>query len=121
MIAYLRSNEIWKGLPTDFHFIIFLQEVIASWLNVEIGTYTHIVGSAHIYENNLANAKEFLAKLNQNNKITVILTHFNRPYMIDKQIEAIRKQTVKPTRIIVWYNKGKDEQKQINVPDVETD
>lgn len=51
--VYMRSNDIWKGLITDIHFLAFLQEVLAAWLEVEIGTYTHIIGSAHIYENRL--------------------------------------------------------------------
>lgn len=49
--VYMRSNDIWKGLITDIHFLAFLQEVLAAWLEVKIGTYTHIIGSAHIYEN----------------------------------------------------------------------
>lgn len=65
MIAHLRSNELWKGLATDLHFIIFLQEVLAAWLKVEIGTYTHIIGSAHIYDENLPFAEEFISNTYQ--------------------------------------------------------
>jgi thymidylate synthase len=72
LITYMRSNELWKGLATDFHYIIFLQELLASWLNVEIGTYTHIIGSAHIYESNISNVEDYLSS-EQNRSINTSL------------------------------------------------
>jgi thymidylate synthase len=53
---------LWKGLATDFHYLIFLQEVLASWLKVELGTYTHIIGSAHLYEEHLSRVNDFMLK-----------------------------------------------------------
>lgn len=41
-----------------------------------------------------------------NNDITVILTAYNRPETLLKQIEFIRKQTIQPKEIWVWYNQG---------------
>lgn len=58
--VYIRSNDIWKGLITDMHFLTFLQEILAAWLEVEIGTYTHIIGSAHIYEESFPAIQELL-------------------------------------------------------------
>ncbi len=49
LICYMRSNDFWNGLPFDIGIFTFLQEVMASWLKVKLGTYTHFVGSAHIY------------------------------------------------------------------------
>lgn len=60
LICYMRSNDFWNGLPFDFGIFSFLQEVMASWLKVELGIYTHFVGSAHIYLNDLQKVKRFL-------------------------------------------------------------
>lgn len=60
LICYMRSNDLWNGLPFDVGIFCFLQEVMASWLRVKLGTYTHFVGSAHIYLKDLRKIKEFL-------------------------------------------------------------
>jgi len=60
LICYMRSNDFWNGLPFDIGIFAFLQEVMSSWLKVELGTYTHFVGSAHIYLKDLRKVKKFL-------------------------------------------------------------
>jgi thymidylate synthase len=49
-IVYMRSNDIIWGLPNDIFFFTMLQELLANELGVEVGIYTHIVGSLHLYE-----------------------------------------------------------------------
>jgi hypothetical protein len=44
------------------------------------------------------------------NGITVILNVYRRPHNLEKQIRAIRKQTVQPTSIWLWVNKHEDNQ-----------
>lgn len=60
LICYMRSNDFWNGLPFDVSIFGFLQEVMASWLKVKLGTYIHFVGSAHIYLKDLQKVKKFL-------------------------------------------------------------
>lgn len=60
MITYMRSNDVWGGLPTDVHLFCFIQEVVASWLGVELGEYTHIAGSGHIYDDEIESIKNWL-------------------------------------------------------------
>jgi len=60
MITYMRSNDIWKGLPTDIHLFTFLQEVMAAWLGVQLGEYYHIAGSGHIYKSSIESIKLWL-------------------------------------------------------------
>lgn len=38
--------------------------------------------------------------------IGVLVTSFRRPHTLRKQLEAIRGQTVAPSRIVVWHNHG---------------
>lgn len=48
--TYMRSNDIWTGFPYDVFSFTCLQIILAFRLNVDIGTYTHIAGSLHLYD-----------------------------------------------------------------------
>lgn len=50
--VYMRSNDIWMGFPYDVFSFTALQCKMAMELGLEIGTYTHIAGSLHLYERN---------------------------------------------------------------------
>ena len=41
--------------------------------------------------------------------VTVILCAYNRPYVLDEQIAAIKAQSVKVKDIWLWYNQGSDD------------
>ncbi|GAA0905893.1 thymidylate synthase [Virgisporangium aurantiacum] len=45
----MRSNDVWLGLPYDLFTATLLQELMAGWLGVEVGTYHHHVDSLHLY------------------------------------------------------------------------
>lgn len=45
----LRSNDLFRGVPYNFIQFTSLQEVLAGWLGVEIGTYNHLSDSLHVY------------------------------------------------------------------------
>jgi len=60
MITYMRSNDVFWGLPHDIFTFTMLQEIMARSLGVELGTYKHIVGSLHIYEKNTNLVQQFL-------------------------------------------------------------
>ena len=48
--VYMRSNDIWFGFPYDVVFFSELQRIVAMNLDAELGTYTHIAGSLHMYD-----------------------------------------------------------------------
>jgi thymidylate synthase len=48
----MRSNDIFLGLPYNFVQFMTLQEVLAGWIGIEPGTYTHFADSLHLYEKN---------------------------------------------------------------------
>jgi thymidylate synthase len=48
----MRSNDIFLGLPHNFVQFMTLQEVLAGWIGIEPGTYTHFADSLHLYEKN---------------------------------------------------------------------
>lgn len=60
MVVTMRSNDAWLGMPNDVAVNCAVLRVVASMLNVEIGTYTHNVGSLHLYERDAEKAREAL-------------------------------------------------------------
>jgi thymidylate synthase len=45
----VRSNDLFLGIPHNFVQFTSLQEILAAWLGVELGSYTHISDCLHIY------------------------------------------------------------------------
>ena len=58
LITYMRSNDIWMGFPYDVFQFTCLQIYLAMRLDVDLGTYTHIAGSLHLYKRNLKEEKD---------------------------------------------------------------
>jgi thymidylate synthase len=52
LTTYMRSNDIWMGFPYDVFQFASMQVLLSMELGVELGTYTHIAGSLHLYERN---------------------------------------------------------------------
>jgi thymidylate synthase len=50
MTTYMRSNDLWMGFPNDVFQFTCIQIRMAMELGVDIGYYTHIAGSLHLYE-----------------------------------------------------------------------
>lgn len=48
----MRSNDLWLGMPYDVWCFSMIQSILAEACGVEVGDYTHTVGSLHIYERN---------------------------------------------------------------------
>ena len=46
----MRSNDFNRGLPYNIVQFTTLQEVLAGWLNIEVGTYNHLSDSLHFYD-----------------------------------------------------------------------
>lgn len=48
-LQVMRSNDIIWGTPYNFIQFTALQEIIAGWLSADVGTYTHVCSSLHVY------------------------------------------------------------------------
>lgn len=66
LIVYMRSNDLYMGLPHDVFAFTMLQELVAVSLGVELGDYIHMVGSLHIYDDDAERAAAFLKEGFQN-------------------------------------------------------
>lgn len=49
----MRSNDIYLGMPYNFIQYTGLQEVLAGWLGVELGSYNHYSDSLHLYSRDI--------------------------------------------------------------------
>ena len=54
--TYMRSNDLWLGFPYDVFQFTCIQIRMAMELGLDIGSYTHIAGSLHIYERDFEKA-----------------------------------------------------------------
>lgn len=49
LTTYMRSNDLWMGFPYDVFQFAAMQVLMSMELGLELGTYTHIAGSLHLY------------------------------------------------------------------------
>jgi len=54
LIATMRSNDAWLGLPYDMFCFCEIQVLMAAALNLGVGKYVHQAGSLHVYEKDFA-------------------------------------------------------------------
>lgn len=59
-LASMRSNDAFWGVPHDFFCFTMLQEILARSLGVDVGSYKHMVGSLHLYDEHRDDALAFL-------------------------------------------------------------
>ncbi len=57
LTAYMRSNDAYFGLPHDLFCFTMLQELVAHRLGIELGAYTHVSTSMHIYNEHIDRIK----------------------------------------------------------------
>ena len=62
MVTYMRANDADRGLLADVFSFTFIQEFAARLLGVELGTYTHHVGSLHVGEQDLPRVRRVLGE-----------------------------------------------------------
>jgi thymidylate synthase len=60
LVTYMRSNDAFLGFPHDVFAFTMLQELIATYLSLELGSYKHVVGSLHLYDTDAKRAQEFI-------------------------------------------------------------
>lgn len=63
LTVYMRSNDIFWGTPYDVAAFTLIQRYVACWLRgrglaVELGSYTHIANSLHVYDSTQKEAEE---------------------------------------------------------------
>jgi thymidylate synthase len=49
-VSFMRANDAYRGTVSDVFSFTFLQELLATQLGLQMGSYTHVAGSYHLYE-----------------------------------------------------------------------
>ena len=62
-LQVMRSNDIFLGLPHNLVQFTFLQEVLAGWLQIDVGQYHHVSDSLHLYERDQVSIEPATAQL----------------------------------------------------------
>jgi thymidylate synthase len=60
LMASLRSNDAYLGLPHDVFCFTMLQEMMANRLGLELGEYVQMVGSFHLYDKHDARTERYM-------------------------------------------------------------
>lgn len=60
-VAYMRANDVFRGMVSDVFSFTFLQEVLATQIGARLGTYTHVAGSLHVYQSDDGQVQRMLA------------------------------------------------------------
>lgn len=127
-IVYMRSNDAIWGLPYDIFLFTMLQELLACELNLELGEYTHIVGSLHIYERHYRLAQRIIENPTQEvYEMTVMTNHQELTHFLVAE-EILRLQNKQPLpqitlseywrdlyKVLGWYKTQKIESSNKNV------
>jgi thymidylate synthase len=56
----MRSNDIFLGFPYNVVQFTTLQEVVAGWLGIEVGSYNHLSDSLHLYARDIGHIKKVI-------------------------------------------------------------
>jgi len=62
MHAHMRSSDVWLGLPYDAFNFSMIQLGIAAELGLPVGPTTFMLGSSHLYRQNLQSARDIVQK-----------------------------------------------------------
>ncbi|MEU8887310.1 thymidylate synthase [Streptomyces sp. NPDC048442] len=60
MVCQMRANDLDCGLLSDVFSFTMIQEYAAVQLGLDLGTYTHVIGSAHVNDANAERVKRVL-------------------------------------------------------------
>lgn len=67
MTTYMRSNDLWMGFPNDVFQFTCMQILLAMKLGYGLGTYTHMVGSLHMYKRDMITAENNIKEMEKQN------------------------------------------------------
>lgn len=63
-LQIMRSNDLQRGLPYNIIQFTSLQEMLAGWLGADLGAYSHVSDSLHVYERDVPDIKA-IVKVNE--------------------------------------------------------
>ncbi|MGW4463012.1 thymidylate synthase [Micromonospora sp. NPDC004704] len=104
MHTSMRSQDLWLGFPYDIYATTLLQELLAGWLQVEVGEYHHHVDSLHLYAENAEAAADCL----RHDPITTAMDPLSVAWPdLDTVIDQVTSPTGLPPANTPWETFGR--------------
>ncbi len=83
-LQIMRSNDVYRGMPYNIIQFTTIQEVLAGWLEVDVGGYHQISDSLHVYERDMLELKISDSKESKRNTDSLALTKKEFDIVIDE-------------------------------------
>ena len=104
----MRSQDIIRGTTFDVPFFLLLQQAMLlelkdTYKDLELGTYTHTMQSAHLYEEHFDLADKMLKEKFTNKKMPVLT---NNPFKSQEIKDIINKEYKGKDKFYSWLNKS---------------
>ena len=98
----VRSNDLFLGVPHDLFLFTSLQEIMAGWIGLRLGTYHQISNSLHVYERDIQRIAAFEGEISCQNTDSLAVPKadseeaFRR---LSQQVDSIIAGTISPDNI----------------------
>lgn len=99
MHTSMRSQDLWLGFPYDVFTNTLLQELLAGWLDVDLGEYHHHVDSLHLYAHDLDPAAALSDRPTASFRMPDVVTQWT---LLPGLLNGVRDGTPPPTAGPVW-------------------
>lgn len=107
-LQVMRSNDLFLGTPHNFVQFTSLQEIMAGWLGVEVGSFVLMTDSLHLYSGDIE--KLAVAELNppaaNNDLLNLKKNEFDRVLaLIGETMDELRSAHLLPERFVQLINR----------------
>jgi thymidylate synthase len=102
-LQIMRSNDLYLGTPHNLVQFTSLQEIVAGWLGIEVGSFVLMCDSLHLYEHDVANVSiaSHQASINNPDSLALAKSDFDRVLSIVGSIaDDLRADGLTPTRLM---------------------
>jgi thymidylate synthase len=106
----IRSNDAFRGLPYNFVQFTTLQEIVAGWLGLELGSYNQVSDSLHVYGENLESVRASLPIDSATNTDSLLFSKNDSETAFDElahQAEFIIKETTDAADFLTRTNQSR--------------
>lgn len=103
----IRSNDLFRGFPYNIVQFTMLQEVLAGWLGLGLGTYCHSVDSLHLYVSDLKKGIGLARRFGTRNTDCVAIPKYEADHQWQLMNERVNdlistRQTEESLRKMCW-------------------
>jgi thymidylate synthase len=99
-VVHMRSSDVIFGIAYDVPAFTLFQEILANELDVDLGTYTHVSNSLHIYERHFEMAENILKTENIKKSIEAARAAGPQEPLTENSLAAI------PIEELMWFEEG---------------